>query len=120
MDDRKPGGQFGNKNNTKAKPWTDALNRALAQFADPLLKVEAGQALHCIAWETVKLALVGDKDARKEIGERMDGKVPLAIEGGVVNENFHYVISDRPKTADDWQRKHNGVGAAGRPPVSTH
>ena len=75
------------------------------------MQVEAGQALNRLAEETVKQALLGDKDARKEITERTDGKVPLAIEGSMTNENFVYLISDRPKSADEWQRKYgDGVG----------
>ena len=103
---------FGNKNNTKGKPWTEALERALVQYHDEEHRVEAGQALRRIADETVRAALLGDKDARREISERIEGKVALPIEGSMTNENFVYLISDRPKSADEWQRKYgDGVGA---------
>ena len=112
MADGKPGAPFGNRNHTKGKPWTEALNRALAQFEDLTLNVKAGEALHRLAWETVKSALEGCKDARREIAERQEGKVPLPIEGSMTNENFVYLISDRPKSADEWQRKYgDGMGA---------
>ncbi len=68
----------GNKFASHDKPWTNALQRVLKQFemADPngKVKVKAGEALRMIAEATVMQALAGDKDARKEIAERLDGK----------------------------------------------
>ena len=68
----------GNKFASHDKPWTNALQRVLAQLelSDESGKqtVKAGEALRQIAEVTVIRALGGDKDARKEIAERLDGK----------------------------------------------
>ena len=68
--------QPGNKcgKGRKDKPWRDALVMALK-------RAELGNAIHLIADRCVADALAGDKDARREIAERMDGKVPQAIAG---------------------------------------
>ena len=60
---------IGNNNKTKNKPWADAIARALARY-------EGGKenALNLIADQLVIDAINGDKDARTEIGNRMDGK----------------------------------------------
>ncbi len=62
------------------KPWTDALDKALAQYAKG--KVEAGQALRKIADGVVERAMLGDRDAVNEIAVRLDGKPvqPVAVE----------------------------------------
>lgn len=73
----KRGAPFGNKNGVADKPWTNALERALAQYSDGNLK--AGQALRGIADGVVKRALAGDAIACKEIAERLDGKPVQAI-----------------------------------------
>ncbi len=68
----------GNKFAAHDKPWTDALRRVLLQFElkdeNGKVQVKAGEALRKIAEITVQAAMAGDKDARKEIAERMDGK----------------------------------------------
>jgi formylmethanofuran dehydrogenase subunit A len=70
--------QKGNKFASHDKPWTNALQRVLAQLEakdkDGKVIVQAGEALRAIAERTVELALLGDKDARKEIADRLDGK----------------------------------------------
>lgn len=73
---------LGNQNAKKAKRWQDALNKALARFESDELKVKAGEALDKIAEGVVMDALKGDKDARAEIGNRLDGKPAQAIIGG--------------------------------------
>jgi hypothetical protein len=85
------GAPVGNQNARKAKRWQDALNKALARFESEELKVKAGEALDKIAEGVVLDALKGDKDARREIGERLDGKVPQAI----VGDDDHDPISIR-------------------------
>ncbi len=64
----------------RARPWTGALEKALAQYAAG--KIEAGQALRHIADGVVRRALDGDKDAYSEIANRLDGKAvqPVAVE----------------------------------------
>lgn len=68
----------GNKFGSHDKPWTNALQRVLAQLeikdADGKVLCKAGEALRLIAEATVQQAISGDKDARKEIADRMDGK----------------------------------------------
>lgn len=69
----------GNKFASHDKPWTDALRRVLAQYEDG--DVKRGNALRKIAEVTIQQALAGDKDARKEIAERLDGKPLQPIAG---------------------------------------
>lgn len=68
----------GNKFASHDKPWTNALQRVLAQLeiksADGKVVAKAGEALRLIAETTVARAALGDKDARKEIADRLDGK----------------------------------------------
>lgn len=68
----------GNKFAAHDKPWTNALQRVLKQLevADKEGKiiVKAGEALREIAETTVRMAMNGDKEARKEIADRLDGK----------------------------------------------
>lgn len=71
---KKRGAPLGNRYSAHDKPWTNALQRALARYEDPTEKIKAAQALNRIADKTVKAALEGDKDARKEIAERLDGR----------------------------------------------
>lgn len=68
----KRGAPVGNDNATKSKPWAEALRKALVQYSDD--KVKAGQAMRAIAETVVMRAIIGDKDAWQEIGNRMDGK----------------------------------------------
>lgn len=56
------------------RPWADALRRSLAQFADTKLGVKRGEALRRLADRLVRDALEGDADARREIGNRLDGR----------------------------------------------
>lgn len=60
------GGQPGNKNATKNRPWAEAINRALL--------AEDGKKLRELADKLIARALEGDVAALKEIGDRADGK----------------------------------------------
>jgi hypothetical protein len=51
---------------------------------DGIIIVPAGQALELIADMTVQQSLCGDVAARKEIGDRLDGRPPQTIEGGEI------------------------------------
>jgi Family of unknown function (DUF5681) len=95
----------------RTKPWKDALRRAIKRQQelglvdgrvfpmlterrdengnlicttreDGIIIVPAGQALELIADMTVQQSLCGDVAARKEIGDRLDGRPPQTIEGG--------------------------------------
>lgn len=70
----------GNSNARKGTEWKDAIKYALANYED-LGRIERGQALKAIAKKMIEQAIDGDKDARKEIGERLDGKAVQAISG---------------------------------------
>ena len=59
----------------KEKPWRDALMIALSDHGPDRA------ALRTIAARCVVDAINGDKDARREIAERLDGKVPQTIGG---------------------------------------
>ena len=72
------GAPKGNRNAKKAKDWENALRRILAQYTSET--VPQGQALSAIAEVCVMQALAGDKDARNEIANRLDGKPKEFIE----------------------------------------
>jgi hypothetical protein len=73
-------GQSGNPSGKQTKrPWTQTLERALAQYEAG--DVKAGEALRKIADRVVEGALAGDKDSVKEIAERLDGKAVQSIAG---------------------------------------
>jgi hypothetical protein len=69
----------GNNNAGKGKAWSGALRAALAQYKAK--GVPEGQALRKLAEKVVAQALEGNKDAWKEIGDRLDGKPAQAITG---------------------------------------
>lgn len=73
---------LGNQNARKAKDWENALRRVLAQYETADGVVKRGEALAKIAEQCVVQAIAGDKDARGEIANRLDGKVPQALIGG--------------------------------------
>ena len=70
-------GQSGNPEGRRVdKPWRDAIQRAIKrrEESDP-------QALERLADKLLKKVADGDVSAIKELGDRMDGKVPQAIGG---------------------------------------
>lgn len=77
---------LGNQNAKKAKDWENALRRVLAQYENPEAKINRGDALAKIAETCVIQAMAGDKDARAEIANRLDGKVPQALIGGAEDD----------------------------------
>lgn len=70
------GAPIGNQNAVKAKRWQKALERALARSSNK--DTDAG--LDSVADKVVAAAISGDTAAWKEIGDRMDGKSPQALE----------------------------------------
>lgn len=70
----KQGAPLGNKNAAKAKVWEGALRAALAQYENKEAGVKRGEALRKVAEMVVLKAIGGDKDAVREIGDRLDGK----------------------------------------------
>lgn len=73
------GAPVGNENAAKGRRWRDALNKALARYANPETQVVAGQALDRIAEQVVMRALAGDWDSITEIATRLDGKPAQAV-----------------------------------------
>jgi hypothetical protein len=70
---RGKGGQPGNTNATKSKPWADAIRRAVVQ--------NNGEKLNRLADKLIACALEGDMAAMREIGDRLDGKAAQVITG---------------------------------------
>ena len=74
------GAPIGNNNATKAKPWRDALDKAIKQYEtkgdDP---IKRGQVLGRIAKKVIDRAMAGDKDAWQEIGNRLDGRPAQSV-----------------------------------------
>ena len=70
-----PGNQEAKKS-TNVRPWKEAINRAIKrrEESDPL-------ALEKLADKLLSKVAEGDVSAIKEFGDRVDGKVPQAIEG---------------------------------------
>ncbi len=69
------GAPLGNTNGEHDKPWQRALKRALARSQG-----EFDKGLNLIADRVVAAAQEGDRDAWKEIAERLDGKAPQGIQ----------------------------------------
>ena len=63
-------------NKHKDKPWVDALRLAVMDTAPDGFK-----KLRKIAEKCVDAAMDGDMTAIKEIGDRLDGRVPQAVTG---------------------------------------
>ena len=66
------GGQPGNRNGAKSKPWEAALLRRAMQNPNQLAR---------LAEKLFDMALEGDVQAMKELGDRLDGKARTEITG---------------------------------------
>jgi len=71
------GAPVGNSNATKAKPWADAIKRALARRE----QTGSGADLNALADKLLDSAAEGDLTALKELGDRLDGKPAQSIGG---------------------------------------
>ena len=80
---------LGNQNATKAKPWSDAIRRALARR-----EAGDGRDLNALADVLVDKALDGDLPALKELGDRLDGKPAQAVDVGGQADNpvIHEIV----------------------------
>ena len=81
-------GQSGNPRGRQVEQeWSGALRRSLAQLelknSEGKVTVKKGDALRAIADTVITRAIVGDKDAWKEVGERLEGKSAQPIQGQV-------------------------------------
>lgn len=63
---------------SSTKAWADAVRKA-SHALDPKTKAKK---LDLLARALVTAGLAGDVSALKEIGDRLDGKVPQALVGG--------------------------------------
>jgi hypothetical protein len=73
----------GNQYSAKGKEWAQSLQRAMARRAEGDFRVTLAE----IADVVVGKALDGDKDAWREIADRMDGKTAQAVTVGGDAEN---------------------------------
>ena len=94
---KRRGAQPGNQNAIKPKQWSEALNKALKQFADKKLKCSMGEALDKIANNVVREALQGDWWAVAEIANRLDGKPMQSVEvaGSIEHTHVHELTDDQ-------------------------
>lgn len=106
------GAPEGNKNAAKGKAWADALRAELAQFEDHERKIERGHALRAIARKVVAKAIDGDKDAMKEIGDRLDGKPSLTVTGPDNSDLFGTLMAAMAEAARGGQGGGSGPGTA--------
>ena len=67
----------GNKHATKARIWTQAIERALNKRS----KIEQKEAIEVLAEKLLAKCDEGDMTALKELGDRLEGK-PTQIIGG--------------------------------------
>jgi hypothetical protein len=74
----KRGGQPGNNNATKGKPWRDAIDRALA--AREKSRVDGKKALDELAEQLLVAVANGEGWAVKELGDRLDGKPAQSVD----------------------------------------
>ena len=75
------GGPFGNQHHTKGRVWRGAINAALARRS----KGKQISELEKVAEALIDAAKAQDVAAIKELGDRIDGKVPQAITGDGAN-----------------------------------
>lgn len=71
------GGQPGNKNAAKAKVWTMAIERALAERS----RKDQVDALDALAEKLLLACDTGDMTALKELGDRLEGRPAQALTG---------------------------------------
>lgn len=79
----------GNKNAAKGKKWQKALEKALARIGDGDMEV----GLAKVADKVVLAAAYGDKDAWKDIADRLDGKAAQSLTIGGDEENPVHTVT---------------------------
>jgi|APFre7841882724_1041349.scaffolds.fasta_scaffold29216_2 hypothetical protein len=73
------GAPLGNRNQSKTKPWSDAIRRALARRE----RTGSGANLNRLAEALLDRAAEGDLVALRELGDRLDGKAAQSISAEV-------------------------------------
>ena len=92
---------IGNTNASRGREWRDALRKAWTQFEDKGQDIKRGEALYKIGRVVVKMALAGDMDAIREIGNRADGKA-VQVQEIAVDINARFVVEQyRAKLGND-------------------
>ena len=94
----KSGAQPGNNNAGKNKIWSDALRKA----------VLARKKIDKLAEALIRRAEDGDVPALKELGDRLEGKVPQGIEGTGENGEFKFSLNVNYVDADNGKPKSAG------------
>lgn len=88
------GGQPGNQNATKSKPWIRAIERALAKRS----KVDQLEALDDLAEKLLANCEKGDMAALRELGDRLDGKphqtADVGVKGDLTISTINYADVD--------------------------
>lgn len=73
------GAPKGNNNAVKSKPWTDAIRKEIIQR--DIDKPDDAKFLRLLAKQLLEDCLNGDKAARDELSNRLDGRYPQPIVG---------------------------------------
>ena len=73
------GAPLGNTNASRGREWADALRKARMQFEDLPAGIERGTATYHMGRKLVQMALDGNMDAMRELGNRSDGK-PVQVQ----------------------------------------
>ena len=71
----------GNNNAAKGAQWREAVLCALKAYEDD--SVKRGAALKAVGKKLIAMALDGDIQAIKEIGDRLDGKAVQAVDNTI-------------------------------------
>ena len=96
----------GNRNAASGTAWRDAVKHVLDDYE--CVGIARGQALRAIARKCVEQAIEGDKDARAEIANRLDGKPNQSVD---VTKTVTHVL-DRSTLIHELSRlyaRHAGV-----------
>ena len=91
---------IGNQNARRGREWRDALRKAWMQYEDTDAGIKRGQALYRVGCKVVEMALAGEMDAIRELGNRADGKpvqvqeIEVAITARLVVESYRARLAD--------------------------
>jgi hypothetical protein len=88
------GAPLGNTNQSKGRPWADAIRRAMA-------RAEAegnGRAINELADRLLEKAAEGDMAALKELGDRLDGKPHQTVGGDAEGEPIKHEFGWKQST----------------------